>query len=131
MSEYCNYKDYGHQKEEKVELKKHEVVSVVEVGALDDKMKLIDERKNVVVKIWKEGCPPCVHIAPKYMKLAAEYTPKGVTFASQHAKYLVRGSDPPTRAVPAFHFYRNGLFIDTVLGADIRKIEDNVLALSK
>jgi hypothetical protein len=33
------------------------------------------------------------------------------------------------RAVPCFHFYVNGTLVDTIMGADVRKVEETIINL--
>lgn len=101
---------------------------VVEVKDEAHKTKLLANNQLVVLDIYADWCGPCKIIAPKYAELARKYGSAGrLVLCKEHADLNLSN----VRGLPTFLFYRQGQLIDhlTVLGADIKKVESNIVHL--
>jgi len=79
----------------------------------------------VVIDYSTTWCGPCKVIAPKFEELSGAY-PNAVFIkvigdsSSEASKLMKRES---VRSVPAFHFFKGGVKIDVVNGANIEALE--------
>ena len=98
-------------------------------GALDS---IVSGAANglVVVDYSTTWCGPCKMVLPKYVELSDKYP--NVTFlkcigdSSADASALMKREG--VRSVPTFHFWKNGVKLDSVNGARIEEVEAAVTA---
>jgi len=81
--------------------------------------------KLVVIDFTATWCGPCKMIGPYFEKLAVEYpdiefVKVDVDDANDVAAFC------NISAMPTFHFYKNGIKIDDLQGADKTKLKDKV-----
>ena len=70
-------------------------------------------------------CGPCHHLAPKLEQLAKKY--RSVVFLKVDAEKFQSLSDmQDITAYPTVKFFKNGAFLDRIVGADINGIESFV-----
>jgi len=86
------------------------------------------KEKLVVVDFATTWCGPCKVMEPKMNALSDEYTDaifyKVVGDSSADASSLMKREG--VRAVPSFHFWKNGEKVDVVNGANIEAVTSNI-----
>ena len=112
MAQYAKYSNLG---------KKDDSVPCQEIQNKEHKKKLIETNKVVCIDIHASWCGPCKEIAPDYNKMAK-------TFGSNGNCILVKEDldlkiTPDIKQVPTFHFYKKGVFVHSVSGADLKNVE--------
>ena len=137
MSNYAKYKDLGDgnktenftSESGKQASTKHS--TVYELKSKEDKLTLIKHNKLCVVDIWADWCQPCKQIAGRYSHLAQKYTRLGeCVLVKENVESKISDN---IRGVPTFHFFKNGEFLHdkTIIGADIKKVEETIDELLK
>lgn len=83
--------------------------------------------KLVVIDFYADWCGPCKIIAPKFLKMADEFT--DVCFAKVNVD---ENSDTAEAeditAMPTFKLYKNGNKIDELTGANEAKLREKIVA---
>lgn len=96
-------------------------------GAFDSAVKKAKD-KLVVVDFATTWCGPCKVMEPKVTALSEEYTDaifyKVMGDSSAAASALMKREG--VRAVPSFHFWKNGERVDVVNGANIDAVTTSV-----
>lgn len=114
MAQYAKYSSLGEKHTPKGK-------PFMAIQNISHKKKLIGENKVVCIKIGAEWCGPCKHIAPDYSKMAQNYCKYGTCMLVDE-DYDLKLSDN-VAAIPAFHFYKNGSFVHSITGADLKQVE--------
>ncbi|GMH49295.1 hypothetical protein TrRE_jg3643 [Triparma retinervis] len=82
----------------------------------------------VVVDYSTTWCGPCKVIAPKFEELSEQYPEsiflKVIGDSSSSASSLMKRES--VRTVPAFHFFKDGVKIDVVNGANAEALEQAI-----
>ena len=79
----------------------------------------------VVIDFWADWCSPCKQIAPKVKELAVEYP--HVSFYKIDVEDVTKVSEAEgISAMPTFLFYKNGVVIDKVVGANLLQLKSKV-----
>lgn len=96
-------------------------------GAFDEAVKDAGD-SLVVVDFATTWCGPCKVMEPKMNAMSEEYTDaifyKVIGDSSAEASSLMKREG--VRAVPSFHFWKNGEKVDVVNGANIEAVTSNV-----
>ena len=80
----------------------------------------------IVVDYYTDSCAPCLAIAPKIHKLAAD-THGDVKFYKINVDDFQNFKDlEHITNVPTFGFYKNGQLIDTVIGANFELVKSKI-----
>jgi thioredoxin 1 len=96
----------------------------------DDFDKFIKKHKFVVVDFFADWCGPCKNIAPKFDKWSEEYT--SVKFCKinvDEAQDITANAG--VRAMPTFHFFKDGKKVSEVVGANAGEIEKEIKKLKE
>lgn len=81
------------------------------------KEKAINTNRIFITKIFADWCEPCKMIAPAYEEMATKYNRPGICLlATEDISDKLSDS---IRGVPTFHLYRDGVLVDTIVGADL------------
>ena len=98
------------------------------VTTLEQKQVLIDDdSKILIVKLGAEWCGPCKNIMPGYKQMALDY--KDVVFSSEDVDDDIGNHPVEVKSIPAFHFYKNGSYVFQVVGANLEKVESQIIML--
>ncbi|KAJ8599438.1 hypothetical protein CTAYLR_008002 [Chrysophaeum taylorii] len=109
-------------------LKLHAMKELSSERAFDAAVKKAAKDKLVVVDFATTWCGPCKVMEPKVNKLSEEYTDtlfyKVTGDSSADASSLMKREG--VRAVPSFHFWKNGERVEVVNGANIDAVTSSV-----
>jgi thioredoxin 1 len=121
---YRAYKDLGHSPEElqNVNLRAVEVIKTT-----DQKKQILSQNKIVVIDVFGEWCGPCKAVKPIFAKYAEQYNRPGVIYLC--SEDVDAGCSPDCTAVPMFQFYHNGQRVKSVLGADMKQVQQSIEAI--
>ncbi|XP_073408547.1 thioredoxin-like isoform X1 [Dendrobates tinctorius] len=78
--------------------------------------------KLIVVDFTAAWCGPCQKIAPFYESLASKY-PAILLYKVDVDSAVDIATESGIRAMPTFHFYKDGEKVDELSGADPDKLE--------
>lgn len=118
MSLYAKYSSLG----EKENVNVPEVISIT---SKEHKQQLCKNNRIVVVDVYGNWCGPCKQIAPRYAEMAQQYNRPG--FCLLVNEDVDQEFSDGVRGVPAFQFFVNGQFVETITGADIKRVEAKLL----
>jgi thioredoxin 1 len=93
----------------------------------EDKQKLIDNNRVVVIDVHGEWCGPCKDIAPYFEELAKEQWNPGKCVLAKEDVDLELSQN--IAGVPCFIFYKNGKYVDSVTGGDMPLIKTKLTQL--
>ncbi len=95
---------------------------------INHKIDLINANKIVVIDIWAPWCNPCLMIADKYEEMAKTYNKKGFCMlAKENLEDKIQQPEGVViKGVPSFLFFKDGIHIDTEVGADLRTVENKL-----
>ncbi|KAJ3297312.1 hypothetical protein HK104_000639 [Borealophlyctis nickersoniae] len=80
---------------------------------------------KVVVDFFATWCGPCKIISPKFAEFAEKYT--SATFIKVDVDEVPDVAEQAgIRAMPTFLIYKDGKVVGEVVGADPRKLEDEI-----
>lgn len=114
------------------EEKKVEPSFLPEITSHLERENLLSKYKVVVVDNYATWCGPCKMIIEPLNELYKKYHRDTVcTLLKENAELKL--PNPRVRvkltAVPCFHFYLNGTLVDTIMGADVQKVEEKIVQL--
>lgn len=111
---------------------KEETSILPEVTSLQDREGYMARYRVVVVDNYATWCGPCKMIIGPLNDLFNKYHREGVCIILKENAELSLPNQRvkvKPRAVPCFHFYVNGTLVDTIMGADVNKVEENIVQL--
>jgi thiol-disulfide isomerase/thioredoxin len=111
---------------------KEETSILPEVTSNIDRESYMAKYKLVVVDNYANWCGPCKMIIGPLNELYNKYHREGVcVLVKENAELNLPNQRVRVkpRAVPCFHFYVNGTLVDTIMGADVRKVEETIINL--
>ena len=109
----------------------HNNVEVLSITTKEQRTSLITNNIIVVIDYYTDWCGPCKICTPQFASLATTYTKQGIcAFAKENPEDNVP-NHPPVNAVPCFHFYKNGQFLDdeTLTGPNMTNVEETIKRL--
>jgi thiol-disulfide isomerase/thioredoxin len=101
---------------------------LLKVTSKEHKQKLIDSHSLVVFDIYGDWCGPCKECEPKVRELAVKYNSPNILICKECVDDKIT---PNIEGVPVFHFYKNRVFVHTVIGADMASVEKAILHLKQ
>lgn len=111
---------------------KEETSILPEVTSNIDRESYMAKYKLVVVDNYAKWCGPCKMIIGPLNELYNKYHREGVcVIVKENAELNLPNQRlrVKPRAVPCFHFYVNGSMVETIMGADVRKVEETIINL--
>jgi thiol-disulfide isomerase/thioredoxin len=111
---------------------KEETSILPEVTSNIDRESYMAKYKLVVVDNYANWCGPCKMIIGPLNELYNKYHREGVcVLVKENAELNLPNQRVRVkpRAVPCFHFYVNGSLVETIMGADVRKVEETIINL--
>ena len=111
---------------------KEETSILPEVTSNIDRESYMAKYKVVVVDNYANWCGPCKMIIGPLNELYNKYHREGVcVLVKENAELNLPNQRVRVkpRAVPCFHFYVNGSLVETIMGADVRKVEETIINL--
>ncbi|KAL9650191.1 hypothetical protein ABK040_011193 [Willaertia magna] len=100
---------------------------VLQVESVEQFNELISnsDKDLVVVDFFAFWCPPCQASKPLYEKLSQSKLYDRVLFLKVDVDQCYEvAQQEQVRAMPTFKFYQNGEVIDSVVGANMERVED-------
>ena len=104
-------------------------LNVVHITSLEHRLNLIDESRVLVVKLSADWCKPCQRIIPEYVTMANLLKDQCV-FTSEDIDEDFGEHPIAVKSIPAFHFYKEGKFIEEMVGANLEKVFNIIIELN-
>jgi thioredoxin 1 len=114
------------------EEKKEEPSILPEITSNLERESYMARYKVVVVDNYATWCGPCKMIIGPLNQLYRKYHREGLcVILKENAELSLPNQRIRVKlqAVPCFHFYLNGTLVDTVMGADVHKVEEIIVEL--
>ena len=97
---------------------------------LEEYNSTVSGNKLVVVDFTASWCPPCKMIGPEFVKLAAEEANSSVTFVKVDVDENAEAAKAAgISCMPTFKFFKDGVVVDTLEGADLEGIKAKLAKL--
>ena len=95
---------------------------------IEQKVDLIKSNKVVVIDVWAPWCNPCLMIADKYEEMAKKYNKRGVCIlAKENLEDKIQMPEGVViKGIPTFLFFKDGVHVDTEVGADLGTVENKI-----
>lgn len=92
----------------------------------EDLKNLVESKDFLVVDIYATWCAPCKHVGPKFENMTKSYPE--LTFAKINIEVLSNAQtlDYKITVLPTFLYFKNGVLVDKVMGANIVEIEQKL-----
>jgi len=132
MAQYKKYSDLQESVPkhiESVDSSRSSDTTVVHITGKGHRENIIAQNKVVLLDMFAPWCGPCTAVAPKVDMLAQKYGKQGVCAVIKEDvdnKFPSTQGTPPVRGVPTFFFFKNGAFVDSVVGGGIEQIESKL-----
>jgi len=105
----------------------------LQISTVEDKQHIIKNNRIVLIDVFAEWCSPCKQIASRYQNISTKFTSPGliqVVKENIDDKIDRSNSDyPDIKGIPAFEFYVDGSFVEMLVGADIKKVEEKLVEI--
>lgn len=85
----------------------------------------------VVVDFFAVRCWPCKMIAPYLDQMATQYTGKVEFYKVDVDEQPYLSASQGIRAMPTLKVFLDGVVVETIVGADLQKLDDTIQALIK
>jgi len=111
---------------------KEETSTLPEITSESHRESYMSRYKVVVVDNYASWCGPCKMIIGPLNELYNKYHREGIcVIVKENAELSLPNQRLKVRprAVPCFHFYVNGNLVETIMGADVRKVEETIVQL--
>lgn len=97
------------------------VNQVINITSSEHRNELVTTNDIVVVKFSADWCGPCKKIAESYKQLCHE--DNNVVYCSEDVDEDFEGKAEAISSIPCFHIYVNGVFSESMKGANIPKLK--------
>jgi thioredoxin 1 len=105
---------------------------IISVENLEHKINLIKQNIICVVDVYADWCGPCKGIASRYEEISIKYSRPGVcAIVKENIDRNIKEPSlfPEVKGVPFFQFFKNGIFVASIVGADIQSVENKIVEL--
>lgn len=108
----------GQEKQEK---------NVLEIMSEQQRMQILAQNRVVCIDIYADWCGPCKKTAPAYATIANNYSRPGeCAVVKYNLDNIPAEKKQMINGIPLFQFYVDRKMVDTVIGADMAKIEEKL-----
>lgn len=126
---YAKYKDLAKKEPTEEQLAEANPGLVINVKSDDEIRHYVSTNAVTLIYIWAEWCGPCKRMGPLYINLAKKYSKPGVCMFLKEDVELGLKSSADVKGVPYIKIFKHGRLVDSVVGADIKEVEQKLLAL--
>jgi len=95
--------------------------NIVHITGLEHRLNLIHDSRVLVVKLSADWCKPCQRIIPEYVTMSNLFKDHCV-FTSEDIDQDFGDHPVAVKSIPAFHFYKEGKFVEEMVGANLEKV---------
>lgn len=92
---------------------------ITEIKSLENREEIIKNNPMVCIDVFAHWCQPCRNIKSYYRDLQNHY--RNIKFAEENSELELSEN---IKALPTFLLYRRGVLINTVQGADKKKLTE-------
>lgn len=119
---YSTYEDLGKDPNQP---NQQTMKNVTELQDEEHKRNVISSNKLVVVDVYANWCSPCKVVEPRFSQLAKQYeTPSLCALVKENIENPKLNTK--IKGVPTFLFFIDGNYVDSIVGADIVQVEENI-----
>ena len=97
------------------------VNQVLNITSSEHRNELVTTSDILVVKFSADWCGPCKKIAESYKQLCSE--DNDVVYCNEDVDDDLEGKAEAISSIPCFHIYVNGVFSESMKGANIPKLK--------
>jgi thiol-disulfide isomerase/thioredoxin len=123
---YSLYKDLGKTPEE-LNMNNSGAYKCEVLTTLEQKNRVLQQNKIVCIELFGSWCEPCKVVAPDFTRMALKYNKDNDVYLC--TEDVDKGLTPSCTGVPMFVFFHNGQLVKSIVGADMQKIESELLRL--
>ena len=95
--------------------------NLIHVTSLEHRLNMINDSRVLVVKLSADWCKPCQRILPDY-EIMSKLFKDVCVFASEDIDDDFGDHPVAVKSIPAFHFYKEGKFIEEIVGANLENV---------
>ena len=131
---YAKYKNLGDQKSATVPTPgvgggSSQLSPVIEITTREQKARVLNDFRIVVIDVYADWCGPCKQIASRYERLANEMYKQGEIILIK--ENVESGISDGVKGVPTFQIYKKtpsgeSVIVASVVGADINELTNKI-----
>ena len=128
---YAKYKNLGDQKSTTTPTPGggQQLSQVIEIKTREQKARVLNDFRIVVIDVYADWCGPCKQIASRYERLANEmYIPNELIIIKEN---VASGISEGVKGVPTFQIYKKSpsgesIIVASIVGADINELTNKI-----
>jgi thiol-disulfide isomerase/thioredoxin len=98
--------------------------SMRELQNMNEKLQLVRSTPVVCINIHADWCQPCKQSAPSYSLLAQKFSKNPAVAMVKYNYDKMDAQEKTIQSIPLYLIYSQGRLIETVIGADLERVED-------